>query len=68
MITGKIDILLLSETKIDDPFPSTQFNMSGFSTPYRLDHSAKGGWTLLYIRDDIPSKILKSYMIPNDIE
>ena len=25
MITGKIDILLLSETKIDDSFPSTQF-------------------------------------------
>ena len=48
MITGKMDILLLSETKIDDSFPSTQFNMPGFSTPYRFDRSAKGGDFIIY--------------------
>ena len=50
---------MVSETKIDDTFPESQFLMEGLSTPYRLDRTAKGGGTLLYIRQDIPSKYIK---------
>ena len=50
-----LDILLISETKIDESFPSAQFLLDGFSRPYRLDRCANGGEILLYVRDDISS-------------
>ena len=39
----KIDILLISETKIDNTFPLAQFRVAGYSTPYRVDRACKGG-------------------------
>ena len=53
-ICANLDILLISETKLDDSFPSAQFLLDGFSKPYRLDRRSNGGGILLYIRDDIP--------------
>ena len=38
-VKGNIDILLISETKIDNSFPVCQFIIDGFSPPYRLDHN-----------------------------
>ena len=32
-----VDILMLSETKLDSTFPSIQFLINGFSVPHRLD-------------------------------
>ena len=58
-LNNNIDILMISETKIDDTFPDSQFLIEGFSVPYRLDRTAKGGGILLYIREDIPSKRIK---------
>ena len=37
LIDGKVDIFLISETKIDDIFPTSQFLISGYSNVYRLD-------------------------------
>ena len=59
LVTGKIDFLLISESKIDNTFPTTQFVISGFSTPYRLDRSIQDGGLFLYIKNRIPSKLLK---------
>ena len=55
-INNNLDILMISETKIDDTFPDSQFLINDFSVPYRLDRTAKGGGILLYIREDIPTK------------
>ena len=52
---GKIDILMISETKIDESFPKQNYLTDRFSTSYRLDHDSKGGWIMLYVREDIPS-------------
>ena len=57
-ICANLDILLISET-IDDSFPSAQFLLDGFSKPYRLDRCSNGGGILLYIRDDIPSRLFQ---------
>ena len=62
----KFDILLVSKTKIDDTFPLAQFCVEGYSTPYRLDRTRKGGGLLLYVRDDIPSKQIKLKFIENE--
>ena len=58
MLDKNVDIFLISETKLDDLFPSVQFKI-GFTTPYRYDRKVKGGGLLLYIREDIPSRLLQ---------
>ena len=68
IIKNNIDILLISETKLDESFPSSAFCIPGFSLPYRRDRSINGGGILIYVRNDIPSKILNAFPIPNDIE
>ena len=60
IIDTNIDVLLISETKLDDSFSSAQFRLKGFCTPYRLDRNSKGGGLLLYFREDIPSRFLNS--------
>ena len=44
LIKSKVDILLVSETKIDDSFPSAQFKTTGFSIPYTMGRNENGGW------------------------
>ena len=68
MITGTIDLIIITETKLDETFPHAQFCMGGFSNPYRLDRFGNGGGILIYIREDIPSKSLDISPISNEIE
>ena len=51
---------MISETKLDDLFPTAQCLLHRFSTPYRLDRNSKFGGILLYIKEDIPSSLLNS--------
>ena len=57
-VKGKIDALMISETKIDESFPQGNFLIDGFSSPYRLDCDSKGGGIMLYIREDIASNFV----------
>ena len=68
MIKDNIDILLVSWHKLDDTFPVGQFYTDGYSTPYHFDRTLHGGGILLYIREDIPSKILKFEPVQNNFE
>ena len=49
-IQDNIDILMISETKIDASFPIGQFLLNGYSAPFQLDRNAHGGGILLYVR------------------
>ena len=59
MIKDNIDILLVSETELEDTFQVGQFYVDGYSTLYRFDRTSHSSGILLYIREEIPSKILK---------
>ena len=63
-----IEILILTETKLDETFLTSQFLMDGFSKPYRFDRNKYGGGVMIYIRYTIPSKILEKHSCPNNIE
>ena len=63
-----VDILVLSETKLDSTFPSIQFLINGFSVPHRIDRNSKGGGILSYIREKIIVLPLKRYSLPLHIE
>ena len=57
-IKGNIDILVISEIKIDHTFPHSQFLINGFSTPCRLNRDSNGGGILLYVGEDVPSSLI----------
>ena len=60
IVNNEIDILMVSETKLDDTFPTSQFLMQGYLTPFRKDRTTKGDGMLLYVREDVPCKIIKT--------
>ena len=45
---GLIDILVISESKIDDSFPMAQFSVQNY-TLHRKDRNSKGGGLMIYI-------------------
>ena len=59
-IQNKVDILLISETKLNETFPTRKFSIDGLTSPYRLDRNGFGGGLLAYVREDIPSKFIKT--------
>jgi exonuclease III len=59
-----VDILMIPETKLDSTFPVGQFVINGFSTPFRLDRNRNGGGIMLYVREDIPVKLLFTEVLP----
>ena len=63
-----VDILMLSETKLDSTFLSIQFLINGFSVPHRLDQNSKGSGILLYVRDKIIVLPLSRYSFLPDID
>ena len=76
LIENNIDILVLTETKIDSSFPNDQFRTDSFSAPFRLDQNRFGGGFLIYVREDIPfisnftyhNKQLTKHILPDDVE
>ena len=68
VILKNVNILVMTETKLDDSFPLGQFYVEGFTMPYRLDSNRNGGDVIIYVREDIPSKILEKHKLPQDVE
>ena len=55
------------EAKLDDSFPNGQFLIKGYSAPYRLDRDTQRGGIILFIREDIPSKLLALEDLPTEV-
>ena len=58
VIKDFIDILVITETKLDDSFPTNQFSIEGYSLPYRKDLNRTGGGVMIFVRDDLACKVL----------
>ena len=57
-ITGNVDVMIISETKLDVSFPESQFKIPGYSSPFRLDRDQNGGGIMVFVREDITAKFL----------
>ena len=68
LVSNNIDVLLISETKIDNTFPVSQFYVPGYSVPYRLDRTENGGGIMLYVKKHIPCRILSKFTLEKEIE
>ena len=60
--------LVITETKKDSTFPLHQFEIQGYSKPYRFDRNSNGGDVFMYVWEDISSRELKIHSTPEDIE
>ena len=57
IISTNVDIVIF------ETFNHSQFHIHSFGEPYRFDRTRKCGRILLYICDDIPSKLMESKMM-----
>ena len=58
VVVNEIDILLISKTNLDNTFTLNQFILQEFTPPHRLDRTTHCGGLMLFVRENIPSKLL----------
>ena len=56
-VKTNVDVLVISETTVDSSFPVV-ISVAGFCTPFRKDRDQFGGGIMVFVREDIPSKLL----------
>ena len=61
-------MLLISETKIDNAFPVSQFCVPGYSVPFRLDRTGNGIGIMLQVKEHIPCRMLSKFTFEKEIE
>ena len=58
IVKDNVNILMISEPKTDDSFPEGQFLIGEFDKPFCLDRNKNGDGIMLFVRSDIPAKVL----------
>ena len=56
-----LDYLVISETKLDESFPSAQFNINNYEIRNRRDRDKNGGGLTEFVRKGFITKRLKDY-------
>ena len=64
-IKGNLERLMIHERKLDSTLPSDQLIIEGYGAPVRFDRSGRGGGIILYIREDIPTRLLTTSLPKN---
>ena len=69
LIIGNIDILVITESKLDESFTTQQFAIEGYLLPYRIDRNENaGGGVIIYVREDIPCRELITFSENSNME
>ena len=63
LFESELDILAVSETKLCDEFHDSQFVIEGYYHPaqFRKDRTAHGGGLIVYVRNRIPVRRVKTF-------
>ena len=67
VIIGNLDVLVVTETKLDSTFPSEQFRIDGYCL-YGIDRNSNGGGVSIYVRNDLASRNLSTLVNNTDLE
>ena len=59
LVAGNVDILVITKSKIDSTFLSSEFYIYGYAKPFRCDRNKNAGGVIIFIRGVIPGKELK---------
>ena len=68
LVVDSVDILCIAESKLNESFLSSEIALDGFKKPYRLDVSATSGGLLIYVKVNLPSKVVNLYDFNKDIQ
>ena len=60
IIKNEIDISMISKTKIYNSLSISQFTRTSYSIPFMLDRTCLVAGTLLFVREYIPYKTVKT--------
>ena len=66
LLADYIDVFMISESKLDGTFSSSQFQTYGFRTLYRLDRKDRRGGILLPVRENLMTRLLSRHSFPHD--
>ena len=58
-----LDYLAISETKLDESFPNSQFKLNGYEIRARRDRHEHGGGLIEFVRQGFICKRLKKYRL-----
>ena len=61
-ISEMFDIFIIRETKLDDAYPLSHFHIEAYSMLYRLNRNRNGREVMIYVREDIPNKVLRTFI------
>ena len=53
---------MISKPKLDSSFPNGQFQIYGYSEPYKFYRNENGSGIFVFIRENIPAKLIDSQM------
>ena len=56
--TGYIEIVMISENKLDDVFLHDIYHLQDFSNPYGLDRNFHGGGIVIHIRNKLEENLV----------
>ena len=59
---------MVTETKLDESYTSSQFHIEGFTNPFRLDRNNFGGGVMIFVNSHLPVREISFETKPNDIE
>ena len=68
LMKGDVDILCISETKVDGSFPNIPFYIEVFRKPLGCDRNSSEGNIAVFIREDIPCSELNKHFMAENIE
>ena len=68
IIQDNIDILAITETKLDESYTTNMLDIEGYSLPYRRDRNVNGGGVLVYIKEGILCRELKTKPSAENLE
>ena len=61
IIKDNIELVMISETKVDNTLLDGQFFLDGFETLFCLDRNRNGRGTMFFLeRNDIPAKVVST--------
>ena len=67
-VQGKVDTLIVTGTKLDSTSLTSQLMMYGYNEPYSSNRNRNWAGILIYVREDMPSKVLVDHLLSHDIE
>ena len=67
LIKDKLDVFLVSESKLDSSFPEAEFKIPGYRI-FRQDRDEYGGGLIFFNNQNIPCKKIETFHFTSSIE